>query len=200
MQIVLMSKSKNLLDFWKNSLSDKYSSILEIDDEKDLHIRLNKKTESIALFDSKFPYDIFILKTEYPKLKIFYLEDIPTFQKGKKILSLGVFGYANCRLSKVHLNQAIEFIISGNIWLYPKFMSELIQNFTSFSNNYSQDILSPLTNKEREIAILVSKGLTNKEIAKTTNIAESTVKVHLKSIYNKLNVTDRLSLALLLKQ
>ncbi len=50
---------------------------------------------------------------------------------------------------------------------------------------------SPLTERETEVLNLLSKGLANKQIASALNISEHTVKFHVSSIYQKLNVTNR---------
>lgn len=54
--------------------------------------------------------------------------------------------------------------------------------------------LETLTDKEKEIALAVSQGLSNKEIAAQLNIAPSTVKNHLYTIFRKLNITNRVAL------
>ena len=50
---------------------------------------------------------------------------------------------------------------------------------------------SPLTERETEVSNLLSKGLANKQIAAELGISEHTVKFHVSSIYEKLNVTNR---------
>ena len=55
---------------------------------------------------------------------------------------------------------------------------------------------SVLSGREKEVLVLVAKGLANKQIARTLGIAERTVKAHLTSIFNQLGVTDRTSAAL----
>jgi len=49
----------------------------------------------------------------------------------------------------------------------------------------------PLSEREIEILILVGEGFANKQVAQQLSIAEETVKAHMKSIFSKLNVTDR---------
>ena len=62
--------------------------------------------------------------------------------------------------------------------------------------NKNLDILTP---KEIEVLKLVSKGYSNSKISKELDIAEVTVKKHIGSMFQKLDVKDRLSLALILK-
>ena len=55
------------------------------------------------------------------------------------------------------------------------------------------DRLSP---REREVLVLVSQGMANKQIARAMGIAERTVKVHLNSVFRQIGVSDRTSAAL----
>lgn len=57
--------------------------------------------------------------------------------------------------------------------------------------------LTNLTARERDVALLVSKGLRNKSIARQLQIGEGTVKMHLHHIYSKLAINGRVQLALL---
>jgi len=53
-----------------------------------------------------------------------------------------------------------------------------------------------LTPRERDVAIEVAHGATNKEVAQRLNITERTVKAHLGAVFEKLGVRDRLQLVL----
>ncbi len=55
----------------------------------------------------------------------------------------------------------------------------------------------PLTTRERQIVVVLSEGVTNKEIARRLRLAEGTVKVHLHRIYRKLGIANRTALAVL---
>ncbi len=131
----------------------------------------------------------------FPLVKTLVLSNTPSFEEGENLLALGAKGYANTYIHETHLLQALSVIESGNIWLYPEFMQHLITKIQP-----RQDIderLEVLTEREKEITLLISKGETNKEIASELSITERTVKNHLSHIFEKLQVTDRLSLALL---
>ncbi len=58
-----------------------------------------------------------------------------------------------------------------------------------------EKLLELLTDRERQIARLVSEGLSNKEIARKLNVSQGTVKVHLYNIFQKLEITNRTVLA-----
>lgn len=63
------------------------------------------------------------------------------------------------------------------------------------NDNNDEAIATLLTRREREIAALVSAGMSNKEIAQRIEVSAGTVKIHLSHIFQKLNVNNRTSLA-----
>ena len=63
-------------------------------------------------------------------------------------------------------------------------------------NNKSSRERAQLSQREREIIVLIAQGYKNKEIAEKMFITEQTVKNHLHNVFDKLGVSDRLELAL----
>jgi two-component system nitrate/nitrite response regulator NarL len=61
----------------------------------------------------------------------------------------------------------------------------------------TENVLSVLTGRERQIMGLVSEGLSNKEIGRRLNIADGTIKVHLHHVFQKLEISNRTVLAAL---
>ena len=61
----------------------------------------------------------------------------------------------------------------------------------------TENVLTVLTGRERQIMRLVSEGLSNKEIGRRLNIACGTIKVHLHHVYQKLEISNRTVLAAL---
>jgi len=201
--ILLCTLSETLLEHWRKSLINSYTNLININNEKGLLKCLENNQNSFLLLDSNFFVNqkdyISSLLELYPKTKVLYLDDCPSFVNGNKLLPLGIKGYGNSRMSSLNLLQALEVINDGHIWLYPEFIQKLIQESIASKSNPKEVSLETLTKKEREIASLVAKGLSNKIIALKCDISESTVKAHIHSIFNKLEVNDRLSLALMLR-
>lgn len=125
-------------------------------------------------------------------------------------LVAGHWGYCEAEIAIQLLPKAIGSILNGDIWvnrhLVPKVISMLInmnklhpvlpdQENIEFKNN-----LKMLTLRELDVAKMISTGKNNKIIASALNISERTVKAHLTSIFQKLNVQDRLRLAILFKE
>lgn len=141
-----------------------------------------------------------------PTSKLFLLSDQPHHEEGLTFLKLGIVGYANTYISPERMTEAVHVITSGGVWLGQKVIQQLI---LEAYNNAAQrgraassleEQLSVMTRMERKVAEHVAQGRTNLEIAAELDIAERTVKAHLTAIYEKLRVSNRLSLALLLNQ
>lgn len=138
-----------------------------------------------------------------PASRIFLLSDQPDHEEGFAFLKLGIVGYGNSYISAERLSEAVHVITSGGVWLGQKIIQQLILEAYKNSGKNAQSIeatLAVLTPKERHVADLVARGETNLGIAADLAISERTVKAHLTSIYEKLHVGNRLSLALLLNQ
>ena len=93
-----------------------------------------------------------------------------------------VWGVLPTDSSSEELNAAIHALSQGLIVGTPALL------FESESEPLEQ---GPLSERELEVLGLLSKGLANKQIATALGISEHTVKFHVSSIYQKLNVTNR---------
>jgi two-component system nitrate/nitrite response regulator NarL len=65
------------------------------------------------------------------------------------------------------------------------------------ANLGAENVLTVLTERERQIMHLVSEGLSNKEVGRQLNVSDGTIKVHLHHIYQKLAISNRTALAAL---
>lgn len=139
-----------------------------------------------------------------PSSKLFLLSDQPDNEEGLAFLKLGIVGYANTYVSPERLAEALHVIGSGGVWLGQKVIQQLIlEAYLSGKETGEHDPdsrLAVLSQMEHRVAELVSRGLTNLEIAADLDIVERTVKAHLTAIYSKLHIGNRLSLALLINK
>jgi NarL family two-component system response regulator YdfI len=94
------------------------------------------------------------------------------------------------------LFSAIRTVANGEL----AFSDELAQKVLttmSAETKASSAALARLSDRERQIAYYVARGLKNKDIGQELNISENTVKRHLQSIFTKTGSRDRLELAVL---
>ncbi|MCG7570936.1 response regulator transcription factor [Pseudoalteromonas sp. CNC9-20] len=112
--------------------------------------------------------------------------------------SLGARGYVELFATTAVLKQARDAIENNALWLPGCLLSNLIGALSIADKACSPTSadLSKLSERECEVAKLVAQGQTNKAIAARLYISERTVKQHLSSTFAKLQVKDRLQLAL----
>lgn len=113
-------------------------------------------------------------------------------------LKQGARGYFNDELPLSKLHDALQLILHGEVWVERHVISGLIEELTHTPTitEHQRQALDSLSPKEMEVAKLVSHGATNKMIAREMNITERTVKAHLTTIFQKMGLPDRLSLAI----
>lgn len=91
--------------------------------------------------------------------------------------------------------KAIHAVHDGDIWVNRNVVLELLEALVGIEADpkVADEALPDgrLTEREWEVARLVARGMTNKEVARFMTISDTTVKTHLKHIFNKLNVTRR---------
>lgn len=134
------------------------------------------------------------------KNRVMVLSMTPNFSEAQKYLSLGAMGYGNAMMHETHLHSAYQALEEGQVWLHPDFISLMIAQIQiqNSSKDKSLNLLNSLSNREREVAILLGDGATHQEISDALDITVRTVKAHATAIYQKLDVKDRLALSLLL--
>lgn len=191
----LFSDDLSQINAWQKSLSNFTSSCID-EVEQLLDLEDSFIICSAQAFDD---IDKTIKKLSSKNNKILLLDNIPNFSKSQRFLKLGVQGYGNVMMSRPFLESAIMSINEGLVWLHPELMQNLIMNINE-DNEIDDFLLENLTAKEKEVCLLLKDGLKNNDISQELNMSINTVKAHIKKIYEKLNVNDRLSLALLFKK
>jgi DNA-binding NarL/FixJ family response regulator len=112
-------------------------------------------------------------------------------------LRAGASGFMLKSASPADLVTAIQVIAGGEGVLAPTVTRRLIENFSRRHEEPGQaPTLAALTRREREVLQLVSKGLSNAEIAASLVISLPTVKTHVSSLLSKLNARDRAQLVI----
>lgn len=104
-------------------------------------------------------------------------------------VDIGVEGYILKDSESAELKRAINAIVNGENYIQPKLIPTLNQRLVN--RDVDKDRIESLTNRELEVLLQVANGLFNREIAKSLNISERTVKNHIFNIFKKIGVSDR---------
>jgi DNA-binding NarL/FixJ family response regulator len=91
------------------------------------------------------------------------------------------------------LVEAVRVVAAGNALLAPSVTRRLIERFAEDSH-VDDSVLSPLTDREREVLALVARGLTNAEIGERLFVSAATAKTHVGRVLAKLHARDRAQL------
>ncbi len=93
--------------------------------------------------------------------------------------------------------RAVRIAAGGEALLAPSVTRRLIERFSGHAPRAETARLRELTEREREVLLLVSRGLSNAEIAQQLFLGETTVKTHVAHILDKLEVRDRVQAVVL---
>ena len=127
--------------------------------------------------------------------------DLPNIREMLECVRLGAKAYCNSHMATLHYHQMLELLANGQSWFPPHMLEETFKLAQqSIRGRAGQDLLQCLTSREKEIALTVSDGKTNRQVAELHAISEATVKTHLTNIFRKLDLSDRVGLVLLLKR
>jgi DNA-binding NarL/FixJ family response regulator len=108
-------------------------------------------------------------------------------------LRAGAAGFLLKDAPRERLVEAIRVVHAGEALLSPSITRRLVEDFAARTDPLepSAALLEELTPREREVLVLVARGLSNGEIAKRLVVTEATVKSHVGSLLMKLGLRDR---------
>jgi DNA-binding NarL/FixJ family response regulator len=108
-------------------------------------------------------------------------------------LRAGAAGFLLKDAPRERLFEAIRVVHGGEALLSPSITRRLIEDFAARTDPLEPPtaVLELLTPREREVLVLVARGLSNGEIAERLVVTEATVKSHVGSILMKLGLRDR---------
>ncbi len=130
------------------------------------------------------------IRRELPNTEVIaltsYLEDGVVQQA----MQAGAMGYLLKDVEAPELRQAIRAAAAGQVQLSPRAVAKLLKTFDPMQ---SREALTP---RETDVLRLLARGQSNKEIAQSLTISETTAKTHVRSILSKLGVASRLQATL----
>ena len=130
------------------------------------------------------------ISAEHPASRVLVLTSFSDQSRILEALSAGADGYLLKHAEPDDIADGIRAVHAGGSPLDPKAARALVESRRSGRDS------PQLTDREREVLLLVRDGLANKQIARRLGIAERTVKAHLTSVFQRLGVADRTQAAL----
>jgi DNA-binding NarL/FixJ family response regulator len=130
------------------------------------------------------------IKAERPEVAVVILTSFSDRERILDALDAGAAGYLLKDAEPEELARAVAAAARGDAPLDPRAARALL------SARRATSPADSLSEREREVLLMVAEGLPNKVIAQRLSISEKTVKAHLTSVFRQIGVTDRTQAAL----
>ena len=115
-----------------------------------------------------------------------------------QVVRLGARGLVLKGEGPERLFTAIRAVANGELAFSEDIAQQVLSSMAGQARQQEEPSnLKRLSERERQIAALIARGLKNKDIGRELGISENTVKRHLQSIFNKTGARDRLELAVM---
>ncbi len=193
-----LSEHGDLLPRWREAFPDAIAASLEA--------KLSRGNTPLVIWvrlPGQAPEQVLPrLRSDAGSVPVVALADIPSEAQALACLAAGARGYCNTHAVPELLRRIGDVVVQGGLWIGESLMQRLLQGTARMP--LLARVTDPpewaalLTERERQVAEAVAKGMSNKEIARELGITERTIKAHAGAIFEKLGVRDRLQLSLLI--
>ncbi len=164
----------------------------EADDLKSLNAALEADRDcDLVLLDLNMPgahgfSGLLLLRAQYPEVPVMIISAVEEPKVIRRTFELGAAGYLPKSVGPAEIRSAIETVLAGEL-----FVPDGIEPGQDDEQSAFVRRLSTLTPQQVRVLMMLSDGLMNKQIAYELSISEATVKAHVSSILQKLDVDSR---------
>jgi two-component system, NarL family, nitrate/nitrite response regulator NarL len=195
------------------SQDERFLVVGEASDVGEAQRVLDKTPPDLLLLDNHLPGvkgvdAIMAFKVAYPGLRILMLTVSEDEEDLSKALQNGADGYLLKTAESDQLCDALVKVHEGHSVISPVMLNKLVSTLRHSSSSAAEATgvspagekaalqqLDKLSPREKDIFFLIAQSLSNKQIARDLDIAETTVKIHIQHIFKKLSLTSRVQIA-----
>jgi two-component system nitrate/nitrite response regulator NarL len=142
------------------------------------------------------------MKAQYPNARLVALNDGLDLWAIQQLCRAGLDGVCSTSMSKVAMLEALDLVMLGELFLPASLSLALIDQASARKSqsatvgNAAGELPAKFSGREAQILRLLTKGSSNKLIARDLGLAEATVKVHIKAILRKAKAANRTQAAM----
>ena len=137
------------------------------------------------------------IRAKFPQVKVLVLTTYDDDEWLFDAVRAGAAGYLLKDTPREKVVEAIRGTVDGKSFVDPAVTGRFMQQVASGQELPASLLLETLTEREVDVLRLVARGFNNAEIAADLHLSEGTVRNHVSTILNKLNLPDRTNAAIL---
>ncbi|MDR1921224.1 MAG: response regulator transcription factor [Candidatus Adiutrix sp.] len=176
--------------------SDKFQIVGEAMDGHDVLEKAKQLRPDLILMDISMPGQsgleaTKLIKEQAPNVKIVMLSISDDVQDFFESIKNGAQGYLLKNMDTEYWIDYLTNIAEGGAPVPRSLANKILAQFAAQSSGQAEVDCENLSNREKEVLLFVSQGLSNKEIGEKLYISESTVKNHMRNMMDKLHLRKR---------
>jgi DNA-binding NarL/FixJ family response regulator len=141
------------------------------------------------------------LRAENPDVPVLALTTFDDDEALAGMLRAGAAGFVLKGVPAEELQRAVRAVAGGGGWLDPAVTHRVLDVYREApAPTPADEALESLTERERDVLVLIGEGRNNAEIAEELYVSEGTVKTHINHVFSKLNLRDRAAAVILAYQ
>ena len=199
MTLLLGCANPTLSERWQKFLGNDYQ-LQEAVSPPALVAAMAKSDIKLVLLHRTLADLAFITSLKTPPWVV--MADVPDDFEAVACYRAGAFGYINAYIAEARLREVVRVALAGQVWIGQTMMAKIIRGTAPGNIAVAQEeaAIPGISSREWAVALLVTNGLSNLEIANSLDVTERTVKAHIGSIFKKTGSKSRLQLALMVKR
>jgi DNA-binding NarL/FixJ family response regulator len=141
-----------------------------------------------------------IFGEKYPALPVIVLSSSEDPDDVRRALAFGALGYVPKSAGPQTILSALRLVLAGEIYVPPLVLLSATATAEIIPPRGGATAIDELTARQKEVLMLLARGLQNKEIGEMLGLADKTVKTHVTAIFRTLRVINRTQAASLARE